>query len=448
MKSDISGFPEFLPCEQIAFDGIIRIIRKRFELHGFVPMETVAVERISNLLSKGSDHEIYGLYRLADENSKKELGLRFDLTVPLARYVTANANELVFPHKRYQIAPVWRGERPQLGRYRQFYQCDIDIVGNQTLSIANDAEIVAVVTEVLKLIGVQKFCTKISNRKILHGFLKTIVDEAKTPEVIRLIDKSDKISVEEFDEGLMRLCPDKKNDVHKIKSFLDVEKKKSTNAELLKWLKGMRLSPEYEEGVAELDEVMQLLKRIDIRDDLVKISTCLARGFDYYTGSIFETVICDDSDDIGSIAAGGRYDNLAGMMSDNSRFPGVGATIGISRLIPKLFEQKIIDCDKNTTAQLLITMQNSEYISSYMKIAQRFRRVGIKTESYLSDKSLGVQLKYASKKGFRFVLIANETELLEGKAILRDMHTKQQMTIRTKYIDKDVLNIFKKAFGL
>ncbi|MDR3156217.1 MAG: histidine--tRNA ligase [Holosporaceae bacterium] len=441
MKSDISGFPEFLPCEQIAFDGVVDAIRKQFELYGFVPMETAAVERISTLVSKGSDHEIYGIYRMADENLKKELGLRFDLTVPLARYVISNANELIFPHKRYQIAPVWRGERPQFGRYRQFHQCDIDIIGHQVLSIANDAEIIAIITEILQLMNVPKFYTRISNRKILCGFLKTIVEEAKVPEVIRLIDKSDKISETEFDDSLIGLCPDKKNDVSKIKNFIYGEKKKRDNAELLKWLKGMRLSQEYEQGVAELDEVVQLLKRVDMGDDFVKVSTSLARGFDYYTGCVFETVFCN-ANDIGSIAGGGRYDNLASMMSANACFPGVGATIGISRLIPKLFEQQIVACDRNTTAQLLVTTQNRKYISSYIKIAQRFRRAGIKTESYLNDKALGVQLKYASKKGFRFVLIANETELLEGKAILRDLHTKQQMMIRTEYISSEVADIF------
>jgi histidyl-tRNA synthetase len=267
------------------------------------------------------------------------------------------------------------------------------------------------------------------------------VEEIRVPEVIRLIDKSDKISEAEFDEALLVLCPDKNNDVRKIKSFLSSEKKKRNNAELLQWLKGMRLSQEYVEGVSELNDVIQLLKRIGLEDDFVKISTNLVRGLDYYTGSIFETVFSDSSD-IGSIAGGGRYDDLAGRISTNTCFPGVGATIGISRLIPKLFEQGIINCSRNTTAQLLVTVQNQKYISSYVRIAQRFRKIGIKTESYLNNKALGIQLKYANKKGFRFVLIANETELLEGKAILRDLHTKQQTTIYTEHIGTDVLNIF------
>ncbi|MCR5225276.1 MAG: ATP phosphoribosyltransferase regulatory subunit, partial [Alphaproteobacteria bacterium] len=222
MKSSISGFPEFLPNEQIVFNKVVSLIKQHFEEHGFVPMDTAAVERVSTLLAKGNDNEIYGIYRLADETAtKKDLGLRFDLTVPLARYVAENSGQLIFPHKRYQVSPVWRGERPQYGRYRQFYQCDIDIVGDTELSIEHDAEIISVIIEVLRALGIPRFHTKLNNRKILQGFLLTLVTEDKIQAIIQLIDKLDKITPEDFDKTLSEIGVSVEN-ISRIKSFLEV----------------------------------------------------------------------------------------------------------------------------------------------------------------------------------------------------------------------------------
>ncbi|MDR3187288.1 MAG: histidine--tRNA ligase [Holosporaceae bacterium] len=426
MKSDISGFPEFLPQEQIVFSEIMEIIKKKFEFYGFVPMDTPAVERVSTLLAKGDDNEIYGLYRLADgENAKKDLGLRFDLTVPLARYVAAHFGQLVFPYKRYHIAPVWRGERPQYGRYRQFYQCDVDVVGNGELSLAHDAEIILLVTDVLQSLNIFNFHTKINNRKILSGFLKTFADEKTVTEIIKLIDKIGKISYDEFDEAVLQQKVSD-NDLRKIRSFLEIEKR-GRNLEVLKWMETLKFNEEYSLGVSELEETLQLLKKMEIEDNKIKISMKLARGLTYYTGNVFETVL-DDFDDLGSIAGGGRYDNLVRSLSDKY-FPGVGVTIGISRLVPKLLEKGLLKADRSATAQLLVTVQCREYMGSYLKMADKLRSIGIKTEIYLHDKNLGAQLSYASKKGIKFVLIANEMELLDGRAIIRNLETKEQMTI-------------------
>ncbi|MDR1334590.1 MAG: histidine--tRNA ligase [Holosporaceae bacterium] len=435
MKSDISGFPEFLPHEQIVFSEIMEAIRKKFEFYGFVPMDTPAVERISTLLAKGNDNEIYGLYRLADEkNAKKDLGLRFDLTVPMARYVAAHSGQLIFPYKRYHIAPVWRGERPQYGRYRQFYQCDIDVVGNGKLSLAYDAEIILLVTDVLQSLNISSFRTKINNRKILSGFLKTFANEKTVIEIIKLIDKIGKISYEEFDKAVLQQKVSD-NDLHKIRSFLEIEKR-GRNLEILKWMKTLNFNEEFSLGVLELEETLQLLKKMEIEDSKIKISMKLARGLTYYTGNVFETVL-NDFDDLGSIAGGGRYDNLVRSLSDKY-FPGVGATIGISRLVPKLLEKGLLKADKSTTAQLLVTIQCHEYIGSYLKIADKLRSIGIKTETYLHDKNLSTQLSYASKKGIRFVLIANEMELLDGKAIIRNLETKDQTIISVPTLSEEI----------
>lgn len=439
MKSDISGFPEFLPNEQIVFSQMLDSIKNYFESYGFVPMDTPAVERVSTLLSKGNDNEIYGLYRLADKNFKKDLGLRFDLTVPLARYIASKFGHIVFPHKRYQISPVWRGERPQFGRYRQFYQCDIDIVGDGELSIEHDAEIIKIVIETLQALQLPSFTTKINNRKILYSFLKTIIAEEKIDDLVRIIDKMDKITNSEFIESVESIGLNKKN-IDRLDSFLKA-KNLSCNIEVLQWLKSLNFGPEFGVGVNELESVISLLKKFDINDKDVKISMGLARGLTYYTGNVFETIF-DDVKGAGSIAAGGRYDNLVSMLSDK-KVPGVGASIGITRLISKLFDQSFIKCKKSSTAELLITTQNRNFISSYMKLSNKFRELGIKTETYLQDKPLGQQLSYASRKGISHVLIANDIELLEDEAIIRNLDTKEQSTIRTKYMGKEIISLIR-----
>jgi histidyl-tRNA synthetase len=436
MKSDVSGFPEFLPNEQIAFNQVVDVIKERFEFYGFTPMDTSAVERISTLVAKGNDNEIYGLYRLADENSKKSIGLRFDLTVPLARYVASNSGQLVFPHKRYQISPVWRGERPQHGRYRQFYQCDVDVIGDGDLSLEHDAEIISLIINVLRSLNIPDFHTKLNNRRILSGFLKTIVAEDKITEAIRLIDKIDKILPEEFEKSLEEFAISPKN-ISRLRAFLNVEEK-GDNFEILQWLRTINCNEEYNCGVAELNQVLEILKELEIDDNLVKISTSLARGLTYYTGAVFETIFNGDMCAIGSISGGGRYDNLTATLSDKT-FPGVGATIGISRLVPELMERGLLKTDRLSPATVLVTVQNREFIGNYMKIANQLRKIGVKTEIYLQDKSLGAQLSYADKKGYSFAIIANETELFGKKAIIRNLKTKEQNVILTEHMGKEVL---------
>lgn len=439
MKANISGFPEFLPNEQIVFNRVLQSIREHFELYGFVPMETAAVEKVDVLLAKGNDNEIYGLYRLADENSKKDLGLRFDLTVPLARYVTQNAGDLVFPFKRYQIAPVWRGERPQYGRYRQFYQCDVDIIGDGSLSIEHDAEIISLVTWALSTLRVPDFHTKINNRKILTGFFSRLVAPNNLIDAIRLVDKSDKISIEEFEMGMIKLLNNEK-DFSKIESFLGAEKRGSME-EVLNWLQSLNFGDEFVQGVEELSMVVQTLKKLGLSNERLKISTKLARGLTYYTGTIFETVF-DDIKDLGSIAGGGRYENLTMTLGNSKKYPGVGATIGVSRLVPKFIELGLVNVDKKSTADLLITVQDRSLVPYYMKLANKFRALGIKTETYLHDRPLGAQLGYADKKGINFVLIANEMEILDSRAIIRNMKTKEQKIIRTEFIGKEIKDMF------
>lgn len=438
MKSSISGFPELLPQEQIAFNRVANSIREHFEMYGFVPMSTAAVERISVLQAKGNDNEIYGLYRLADEHSKTDLGLRFDLTVPLARYVSQNAGDLIFPFKRYQIAPVWRGERPQYGRYRQFHQCDVDIIGDGELSLNYDAEIISLVTWILASLNIPEFHTEINNRKILTGFFSRLVRKDNLINAIRLVDKIDKITSEQFDADMTALL-NNSADISKVRSFFDVNKRGDVD-QILTWLRSLSLGEEFVQGVDELDKVVQILKKLGFNDKRIKISTSLARGLSYYTGTIFEATF-DGVKDMGSIAGGGRYDNLTQTLGDEKKYPGVGATIGVSRLITKMLESGEMNTDKYSTADLLVTMQDQSLAPVYMRIANKFRAIGVKTETYLQEKPLKAQLSYANKKGIDFVLIANEKELVKSEAILRNMKTKEQHVIRTEFIGSDVRDI-------
>lgn len=434
MKADISGFPEFFPNEQIAFDSVRNKIIENFELYGFSPLDTVAVERVSTLLSKGNDNEIYGLYRLADSSDKKDLGLRFDLTVPLARYVSSYYNELVFPFKRYQVAPVWRGERPQYGRYRQFYQCDIDVIGSGELSLNYDAEVISTIIRTLRAIRVPPFHTYVNNRKILIGFLKTLVVENEVPALVRVLDKSDHMSPEIFKKQVLELGLSA-NRFDSLQTFFEAGRGRN-NFEIVRWLKDIHLNDEFKQGVEELNTVLELLKQVDISDDVVKVSLKLARGLNYYTGSIFETRI-DEEPDLGSISGGGRYDNLTMLLSKH-KCPGVGATIGISRLIPKLMERGIIDAKKSSPAQILVTVQNPGYLGAYFRIAENFRKFGVKTELYLQEKKLSAQLAYASKKGIKYVFVANDVELLDNTGIIRNLDTGEQQIVSTQFLGRNL----------
>jgi histidyl-tRNA synthetase len=443
MSNDISGFPEFLPNEQIAFNEVIDKIRYQFELFGFIPMDTPAVERLETLLAKGNDSEIYGIYRVSDPDARKDLALRFDLTVPFARYVVSKSGSMIFPHKRYQISPVWRGERPQQGRYRQFYQCDIDIVGDGTLSLAHDAEIIHLIVKTMKTLGIRNFVAKINNRKMLYGFLRTAASEKNISEIVRIIDKMEKISAKEASEAFLNYGMSGEN-IEKLYNFIDaVERGKNAN-ETIKWLYSLEQNNEFLAGVAELEEVWQYLQKWETDEKHLKLSAKLARGLNYYTGTVFE-VVFDGADDFGSIAGGGRYDNLASTLSSDKIFPGVGASIGVSRLAPKLFEMGLLSRDKSTPAELLVTVQNREFLNNYMCIAHKFREIGVKTEVYLQEKSLGAQMNYANRRSFRNVLIANDTELQDNKAIIRNLLTKKQTTIETETIGTEILELLRKV---
>ena len=424
----ISGFQEFFPNEQLAFESLIKIIKNNFELYGFVPLDTCVVEKSSTLLSKGNDSEIYGIYRLAGEegNNKKDMGLRFDLTVPLARYVAKNYGNLTFPYRRYHIAPVWRGERPQAGRYRQFYQCDIDIIGDGELSQLHDGEILSVICSIFQQIKLPNFTIKINNRKLLTGIIKFCdISDNNIAAVMRVIDKIGKITSEKMKEELLDLGLSDNN----ADMLIDLTNRKMDNAAWIDYLDGMNISnQDFTEGLFELKEVMKNAEDFGADMNSIEITPALARGLTYYTGTVYETIL-NDYPELGSICGGGRYANLAENFT-NKRLPGVGISIGISRLFPKLLELGLIDADKSSSADLLITAQDKECLPRYLEIGKMLRDIGVNLEIYLENKSLSSQLKYAGKKGFGFVLIANKSELENGNVTIRNMNDGEQEILK------------------
>lgn len=436
MSSHISGFLEFLPKEQILFNKIIDLIRLKFESYGFIPLETSAVERAETLLSKGNDNEIYGIYRLAEEDvisAKKDMGLRFDLTVPLARYVAKNYGQLVFPYRRYQIAPVWRGERPQSGRYRQFYQCDIDIINEGELSDSFDAELVAIVYDIFTAINLKKFTIKINNRKILTGLMKSygVNDPA---EAIKVIDKFAKISKDQFisELSVLSLTQDQ---IEQLVNLISLE---MNNDDMINYLVNFCNDDEFLLGVTELRFLLERVRAFGVDENNIKITPALARGLNYYTGTIYETQL-DEYPSFGSIAGGGRYANLVSGFGNKS-LPGVGLSIGITRLFPKLIEMGVLKTGEESIAPIIITSQNHDLLSNYIIIAKKLRDFGFFVELYLQEKALANQLKYASKKGFKFALIADKVELERGEVIVKDMLASSQEIVK---ID-DLCNFFLK----
>lgn len=439
----ISGFPELLPAEQIAFNTALGVVKKHFENAGFVPMDTPAIERVETLMAKGgADHEIYGIHRLKAEEGEggKDMALRFDLTVPLARFVSQNFGQLAFPFRRYQIAPVWRGERPQAGRYRQFYQCDIDVIGDGALALAHDAEMVAIIANVLKDLKVGGFVVRLNNRKILEGFLKNVglANMEDIQEALRIVDRIEKVPAETTQKNLKELGLGAEG----VMAILDFFNTSYTTNEALLALKDMKVNALFAEGVEELENVVQALRALGVAEENFKVDVSIARGLGYYTGSIYETSLTNYPE-LGSICSGGRYENLAGNFT-TKKLPGVGISIGLSRFLIPLLEKGKWPLGKATPADVIVTVQDQKALPTYLEITQSLREMNIKTEVYLEPKKLEKQMKYANKKGFPLAVIASLEELNRGKVIVRDLATGDQQTVSQKELPDAVLSLLKR----
>ena len=407
--SPITGFPEGLPGECLRHARFIDIIRKTFERFGFGPIETPAVERNETLESKGEvNKQIYSLYRpnVPDDVEKETgLSLHFDLTVPLARYVAQHYGKLSFPFRRYQIQKVWRGERAQKGRYREFYQCDIDIVGDGSIDLLADAEIPMVISQVFENLAVGDFVIKISNRKILQGFLERFeIDGEKAEETLRAIDRLPKLKggwaeladwlSEELDLTDEVLSP--------LKALLDI---RGTGAEILEPLANVVIdNPTFQSGVDELTKVIDYTRSLGMPEGRIEVDLSITRGLDYYTGTVYETFLAGHEKTLGSVCSGGRYDNLASHFTDRT-LPGVGISIGLSRLFWQLVENGAVQTDRETSTEVMVTVPDRSRLGDSLSVAAELRKAGLNVDLYVQDSKHEKQIKTALKKGIPLAVI-------------------------------------------
>jgi len=418
----LRGFDqEYLPHEQLQFNALVDLVRANFERYGFLPIETPSAERKEVLTSKGGvEKEIYALSRLAagdDEDEAATKGaLRFDLTVPLARYVAMHERELAFPFRRYQIQRVWRGETPQArkGRFREFYQCDIDIINRERLSILAEAEIPSVIFSVFREMAIGEFRIRINNRKVLKALLhKFEVADANAAAVLRALDKIDKEPRARIEDDLGR------EGVSRAHALYELIAEKRDTADTLKALQNLSLDGS---GVQELREVAEAIRKFGVPDAAFAIDLGVVRGLDYYTGTIYETTLVQYPE-LGSICSGGRYDDLASYFTD-TRLPGVGISIGLTRLFSKLREAGLLRSPARTPAEALVVTMDPRYLDRYLEMARALREAGINTEVYLEPAKLKNQLAYADRKGFRVAVIAGENEFGKDVVQLKDLSAK------------------------
>jgi len=429
MPKPISGFPEFLPNEQIRFNTMMEVIRRNYERVGAVPIETPAVERIETLTAKGgNEKEIYALRRLAAEESDDgtELALRFDLTVPMARFVVQHAGHLTFPFRRYQMQPVWRGERPQAGRYRQFYQCDIDIVGDGALGLVNDAEMPVVIDRIFTELAIGRFVISVNNRKILTGFLSSVglTSDAQISAALKIVDSMEKVGTERTKTDLREL---QLNDggIDRLITFFSA---KHSTDETLAFLQEHLTNDTIRMGVDELTTVVAYMRQMGMPEDHFRIDTSIARGLDYYTGTVYETRLVAHPA-LGSICSGGRYDTLLRTLGADRDMPGVGISIGLTRLFPRLVEAGVLSVGPATVAPVLVTTMATDYLPHYLQFGAALRNAGINTEIFTEPKKLSAQMKYAHRKGFGVVVIAGEHELTSGTVLLRRLSDGEQVQV-------------------
>ncbi len=422
----LPGFMELLPNEQILFNEMKEKITKSYEKFGFLPIDTPIIEMSEVLLAKAGGETEKQIYRF--NKGDNDLSLRFDLTVPLAKYVAQNYNNLAFPFRRYQIGKVYRGERPQKGRFREFYQCDIDIIGDGKLNIVNDAQMPAVIYTTIKELGFNNFTICINNRKILNGLFKELNQEENSVEIMRIIDKIEKIGKENVIKCLEDMKVDK-TAIDRIIEFIQID---GTTNEKLEKLEKLEVSEElFGQGLEELKQVVKYIRSFGVPDTNFKVDLSIARGLDYYTGTVYETFL-NEYREIGSICSGGRYDNLAEYYTDK-KLPGVGVSIGLTRLFYKLNELQAIETSKKSISKVLVVSMVEDQTKA-LEIGKTLRNAGIETENYLEDKKIKAKFKYADKLQIPYVIVLGEDEIANNVVTLKNMQTGNQETVKIEEV--------------
>ncbi len=414
----LPGFMELLPNEQILFEQMKQKIEKTYQKFGFLPLDTPILELSEILLAKAGGETEKQIYQF--QKGDTDIAMRFDLTVPLSKYVAKNYGNLSFPFRRYQIGKVYRGEKAQKGRFREFYQCDIDIIGDGELSTINDAEIPSVIYNLIKELGFEEFTIRINNRKILNGLFEYINQKDNSVEILRIIDKIEKIGKDAVIEDLEEIGVSKEA-IEKIINFIEID---GTTDEKLQKLQDLNIENEtFKLGLEELISVVKYIRIFGVPDTHFKVDLTIARGLDYYTGTVYETFL-NDYRELGSVCSGGRYENLAEYYTDK-KLPGVGISIGLTRLFYKLNELGLIKAEKASMSDVLV-IPMVEDLSKPIILANSLREKNINTEIYLNDKKLKAKLKYADKLQIPYVIIVGEDEINSGVISVKNMITGEE----------------------
>ena len=416
---------ELLPRRQMQMERMMEVLRRSYSLYGFTPLDTPAIEAREVLLAKGGGETEKQIYRFTKGDA--DLSLRFDLTVPLAKYVAMNYAQLTFPFRRYQIGKVYRGERAQRGRFREFYQADIDIIGDGALDIVNEAEIPSIIYRTFTSLGLRRFRIRVNNRKLLTGFYELLGLTEKSGAIMRTVDKLDKIGPEKVklilteDDGVSAA------DAEEIMSFIAIT---GTNAQVLEALERYRgRSATFDAGLDELNTVVGYLSAFGVPEENFAVDLTIARGLDYYTGTVYETVMLDHPE-VGSICSGGRYDDLAGYYTDR-KLPGVGISIGLTRLFFVLEDQGYLNDALLTAPADVLILPMTDDMAPAISLATRLREAGIRAQLYSEKKKFKAKMAYADRLGVPYVVFLGEDEISAGKLSIKDMRSGQQITEET-----------------
>lgn len=417
----LSGFMELLPAPQRQMERMMAVLRETYELYGFTPLDTPLLESSEILLAKGGGETEKQIYRF--QKGESDLALRFDLTVPLAKYVALHAGELSFPFRRYQIGKVYRGERAQRGRFREFYQADIDIIGDGKLDILNEAEIPSIIYTIFRRLGLTRFVIRVNNRKLLNGFYALLGLTEKSGDIMRTVDKLDKIGADKVRVILTEDCGLTPAQADEILTFIAI---RGTNAEVLARLAGWQGRDEtFDLGLAELHSVAKHLAAFGVPEENFAIDLTIARGLDYYTGTVYETTLLDHPE-VGSVCSGGRYDNLAEYYTDR-QLPGVGISIGLTRLFYVLSEQEMLNSSTAPADCLLLPM--TEDVSAAVRLATALRAAGLRTQIYAEQKKFKAKIGYADKLGIPYVVFLGEDEIAQGVCSVKNLCTGEQVSL-------------------
>ncbi len=414
---------ELLPAPQMQLERMMQILRETYALYGFTPLDTPLLESSEILLAKGGGETEKQIYRFQKGDS--DLALRFDLTVPLAKYVALHANELSFPFRRYQIGKVYRGERAQRGRFREFYQADIDIIGDGKLDILNEAEIPSIIYTIFRRFGLKRFTIRVNNRKLLNGFYALLGLSGQAGDIMRTVDKLDKIGAEKVRVILIEDCGVSEEQADEILRFIAI---RGTNAEVLDALQAWSGKNEvFDTGLAELTAVAAQLSAFGVPEENFAIDLTIARGLDYYTGTVYETTL-DDHREIGSVCSGGRYDDLAAYYTDR-KLPGVGISIGLTRLFYVLGEQGMLNDALPTAPADCLLLPMTDDLSAAVRLATALRQAGIRTQLYSEQKKFKAKMQYADKLGIPYVIFLGEDEIARGECSVKELRTGEQVSL-------------------